>query len=74
MCKLHLLVRDKRAEKNRAWEDAYARDRAINEVATELSEKLGFQVGAEYNCFTGHYTGRFVVPEEWLTEVADNEA
>ena len=74
LCKLHLRVQQNRNAEGVARKAEQERGEAFIEKATELAKKLGIPVAAEYRVgFTfrsSGYTGRMVVPLEWLEEVA----
>lgn len=71
-CKMHLQVEARRAEKQREWEEEFARDQVLRSEANALAEKLGIAVGLDFNSHApggGKYTGDFVVPHDWLCEL-----
>ena len=74
ICSFHEKVRAKRIEKDRMYEAKRQRGDELQKKASELSEALGIEVQAEYGVsFTvagGGYTGRMVVPLEFLEALA----
>jgi hypothetical protein len=73
LCSLHLRVRQRREEKNRAWKEDYEFGEAMGREAETLSEALGVKVTANYSWQQSKYTGAFVVPGDWLRAIAKRE-
>lgn len=73
LCKLHLRVKAQRAKRDEEFRAKWDYGAALEAEADALSKKLGIKVGLDYNPYGsggGGYTGRFVVPGDWLRSQA----
>ena len=75
ICSFHEKVRAKRVAKDERRKEKQRRGEELLQKARELSEKLGIHVGVDYvSGYTldgGGYTGRMVVPLDWLERIAE---
>lgn len=73
-CSFHEKVAQRRAEKDRAYNEKWRRGEELQAKARKLSEALGVRVDAHYSpgyrLRDGGYTGMMLVPLEWLEELA----
>lgn len=78
LCSIHLRVKQRREEKDRAFIEKTRRGDALLKRAQELSDALGIPVDAEYvwlSSFTkSGYSGKMVVPLEWLEQIAKEKS
>lgn len=77
ICKMHVNQEERRKEFDEAFNKKMDFGDAINKEAKALSDKLGIEVTADYNALGPPsrcgYTGRFVVPADWLRKIAGSK-
>ena len=74
LCGIHLAARDRRAKKDESQREKERRGDQLRREANALSDHLGIAIEANYaynfGGAMGQYDGRFIVPGEWLREIA----
>lgn len=72
LCNVHAAARRRSSAQREAsdakWKETRARDKALQERAKALSQKLGIPVGVEY--YIKGYVERATVPFDWLERIA----
>lgn len=77
VCGIHRAADVREEKKRRRWAEDYARGKALEAKAAELSRAIGVSVRAHYDAVLRRppgYTGDMVVPLAWLEAVAARAA
>jgi hypothetical protein len=72
LCKLHLRVDAKRAEKSAAFDARVVENRRLREEAERLQSLLGVSVHARFDWLASCYTDDYIVSGDWLRGVAEH--
>lgn len=71
VCRIHLAADQREQKRRREWSEKLDEGKALQARAEELSKALGVEVSAHYQALRHPgYTGKMVVPLEWLSEIA----
>lgn len=78
ICRFHRSMDERTAKREAAWKERADRQAALDAEAKRLGKALGIEVAPEYRAMSSllksGYTGRFVVPGEWLRDLAARTA
>lgn len=69
LCGVHLRAAEKKAQKDRQYEEDHRRSEEIRALAERISETLETKVEAHYDNRTFRYTGKMVVSSEFLLDL-----
>lgn len=71
ICKMHANADAKRMDKEAAYQAKELGNKSLIEEAEKLSSILGVTVQADYNPYRDGYTGAFVLPGDWVRNLAE---